>query len=185
MTIKNNQINEIETLLIEGEIALSSLPIGQKKFIDKVKEIIKKFCRENNEQIPDWVDYTIPYVSVSNEERTEQEIASYYIKLLPHFINVLRKLQFDYYNRMQLEESKKQTTEAFKQTQEARNQTFEAQRANKWAKKAFIISVFAIAVSIVAICTSMQIRTIQFNNDQFQEIKDLLVNDSILVSQKN
>ena len=119
MKITDNQIDRLDSLLIEGIVSLSSLPKGKNEYIDKVKNVIKGFCTENGESFPDWIDLTIPPRFVGNDERTKQSEKDYYPDLLPHFLNMLRELQAQYYSRMQLEEYRKQTHESSRQTIEA------------------------------------------------------------------
>lgn len=49
MKITDNQIDRLDSLLIEGIVSLSSLPKGKNEYIDKVKNVIKGFCTENGE----------------------------------------------------------------------------------------------------------------------------------------
>ena len=171
MKITDNQIDRLDSLLIEGIVSLSSLPKGKNEYIDKVKNVIKGFCTENGESFPDWIDLTIPPRFVGNDERTKQSEKDYYPDLLPHFLNMLRELQAQYYSRMQLEEYRKQTHESSRQTIEAQKQTKEAQKANKWTVLAITISGFAVVVSIVALCLSTCTRTIKVDETQYQEIR--------------
>lgn len=154
MTITDKQIDKLDSLIIEGINALTSLQQGQKNYIDKVNNTIKSFCVENGAAIPEWIDLAIPPRYVGDEEQTEQSAKGYYPKLLPHMLNILRELQSQYYSRMQLDEIRKQTDESSKQTIEAQKQTKEIQKANKWTKWALVISGFAVIVSIVAVCLS-------------------------------
>lgn len=186
MTITDNQIGILESLIIEGEVTLNSTPKGKVNFIEKVKNTIKDLCHNNNESSPDWIDITIPPAIVGNESLTEQAAKEYYPNLLPHFLNMLRELQSQYYMRKQLEEINKQTYESSKQTDEAKKQTAEsvkqtaeAKTANRWSSWAVIISTIAVAVSICSLCLSTCSRTIHMDEDQYQELKQCLMKDSI------
>ena len=161
MKITDNQIDRLDSLLTEGIVSLSSLPKERKEYINKVKNEIKVFCTENDEPFPDWVDLSIPTIFIGNDERTKQSEKNYYQDLLPHFLNMLRELQNQYYSRMQLEEYRKQTLESSRQTVEAQSQTKEAQKANMWTVMALAISGFAVVVSIAAVCLSTGTRTIR------------------------
>ncbi len=178
MTITDKQIDILDSLLIEGVASLSSSPKGKKEYIDKAKNVIKSFCTENGEPFPDWIDLTISPVFIENDELTKQSEKGYYPDLLPHFLNILRELQSQYYSRMQLEEFRKQTYESSKQTIEAQEQTKEAQKANKWTVLAIVISGFAVVVSIVALCLSTSTRTIKVDETQYQEIRQHCLIDS-------
>ena len=181
MKITDNQIDRLDSLLIEGIVSLSSLPKGKNEYIDKVKNVIKGFCTENGESFPDWIDLTIPPRFVGNDERTKQSEKDYYPDLLPHFLNMLRELQAQYYSRMQLEEYRKQTHESSRQTIEAQKQTKEAQKANKWTVLAITISGFAVVVSIVALCLSTCTRTIKVDETQYQEIRQHCFINSVVM----
>lgn len=171
MTITDEQIEKLESLILEGIATLSSLQQSKRNYIDKAKDIIKELCNENGEVIPDWIDLAIPPIYVGDEDRTEQAANDYYPNLLPHFLNILRELQSQYYSRMQLDEVRKQTEESSKQTKEAQKQTAETQKANKWAKWALVISGIAVVVSIVAVCISTCTQTVKVDETQYQEIK--------------
>ncbi|MBR1889136.1 MAG: hypothetical protein IJ816_00685 [Alloprevotella sp.] len=187
MTITDSQIGILESLIIEGEVTLNSTPKGKVNFIEKVKNTIKEFCQNNNESSPNWIDTTIPPVIVGNESLTGQAAKEhYYPNILPHFLNMLRELQSQYYMRKQLEEINKQTSESSKQTDEAKKQTeesvkqtAEAKTANKWSSCAVIISTIAVVVSICALCLSTCTRTIHMDEGQYQELKQFLMKDSI------
>ena len=179
MTITDKQIDKLDSLIIEGIIALTSLQQGQKNYIDKVNDTIKGFCVENGEAIPEWIDLTIPPIYVGDEEQTKQSAKEYYPKLLPHLLSILRELQSQYYSRMQLDEIRKQTEESSRQTVEAQKQTKETQKANKWTKRALGISGVAVVVSIIAVCLSTCTRTIKIDETQFQEMKQHSLIDSI------
>ena len=179
MTITDKQIDKLDSLILEGIIALTSLQQDQKNYIDKVNNTIKGFCVENGEAFPEWIDLTFPPIYVGDEEHTKQSAKDYYPKLLPHLLNILRELQSQYYSRMQLDEIRKQTDESSKQTIEAQKQTKETQKANKWTKWALFISGFAVVVSIVAVCLSTCTRTIKIDETQYQEMKQHCLIDSI------
>lgn len=180
MTITDKQIDKLESLIIEGVIALTYLQQGQKNYIDKVNNIIKGFCVENGEAIPEWIDLTIPPIYVGDEEHTKQSAKEYYPKLLPHLLSILRELQSQYYSRMQLDEIRKQTDESSRQTIEAQKQTIETQKSNKWTIWALVISGFAVVVSIVAVCLSTCTRTIKLDETQYKEMKQHCLVDSII-----
>ena len=186
MKVNENQIDELESLILEGEIALNSVPKGKTEYVNKVKGTIKRWCDEDNGTYPDWVDLTIPPIYVGNDELTQEAATEYYPNLLPNFLNLLRELQSQYYKRKPLEEinkqtseSSKQTDEAVKQTAEAVKQTTEAKTANKWSFWAVVISTIAVAVSIFALCLSTCSRTIHMDETQYQELKQLLMKDKI------
>ena len=181
MTITDKQIDKLDSLIIEGIIALTSLQQGQKNYIDKVNDTIKDFCVENGEAIPEWIDLTIPPIYVGDEEHTKQSAKEYYPKLLPHLLSILRELQSQYYSRMQLDEIRKQTDESSRQTIEAQKQTEETQKANKQTVKALIISGLAVVVSIAAVCLSTCTRTIRVDESQYQEIKQHCLIDSAIM----
>ena len=185
MTITSSQIEILESLILEGEVTLNSTPKGKKNYIERVKNTIKDFCQNNNESYPIWIDTTIPPVIVGNESLTEQAAKEHYPNILPHFLNMLRELQSQYYIRKQLEEinkqtseSSKQTDEAIKQTAESVKQTAEAKTANKWSYCAIIISTIAVFVSICALWLSTCTRTIQMDEDQYQELKQFIMKDN-------
>jgi len=178
MTITDEQINKLDTLIIEGIVVLSSLQQGKKNYINKVQDIIRSFCIGNGETIPDWVDQAFPPIYIGDEEHTNQATKDYYSELLLRLLNVLRELQSQYYSRKQLDEIKKQTNESSKQTVEAQKQTIETQKANKWTKVAVVISGVAVVVSIVAVCFSTCTRTVRVDETQFQEIKQHCLVDS-------
>ncbi len=186
MKITDSQIDKFESLIIEGEVTLNSTPKGKADFIEKVKCTISEFCKDNNESFPNWIAITIPPVNVGDDSSTEKAQKEYYPNLLPHFLNMLRELQSQYYLRKQLEEIQKQTIESSRQTDEAEKQTAEsvkqtteAKTANKWSSWAVIISTIAVAVSICALCFSTCTRTIHMDENQYQELKQFLMKDSI------
>ena len=171
MTITDNQIDILESLILEGEIDLKSLPKVKHDFIVKVKNEIKNICMENEESFPGWLEITIPPVHIGNEKLTEENRLSYYPELFSHILCMLRELQSQYYMRKQLVESEKQTHEAVRQTQEAKKQTKEAHEANRKTCIALTISSFAVIVSIFAVCLSTCTRTIKVEDAQYKEIK--------------
>ncbi len=179
MRINKNQIAEIESLIIEGEVSMHSSREIKRKFIEEVKERLTEFCVENNEQVPAWVVVTNPSRYIKDNQKTEQERQSFYSNLLPLFVNMLKELRSTYYLRMQLEESQKQTLEAKNQTLESEKQTKEAVKANKKTTTALWLSGIAIIVSIFALLVSTSTRTIKFDEYQYQEIKAAVSCDSI------
>jgi len=181
MTITDKQIDILESLIVEGIIALTTLPEGKKQYIDRVKKILRVFCKENNESAPDWIELSIPPMHLGSEF-SNQSKNDYYSDLLPQLLNILRELQSQYYNRMQLDEIRKQTAESSNQTIEAQKQTLESHKANKWTKCALVISTFAVVVSIVAVCMSTCTRSIKIDETQYQEIIQHCLADSAIVT---
>ncbi len=171
MTISENQIDILESLILEGEIKLKSLPKVKQDFIVKVKNTLGDFCKENEESFPAWLEITIPPTYIGNDELTQEAKTSYHPELLSHILNMLCELKSQYYMRMQLKESVRQTYEATQQTQEAKYQTQEAHEANRKTCIALAISSFAVVVSIFAVCLSTCTRTIKIEDAQYNEIK--------------
>lgn len=179
MTITEKQINELESLIIEGIIVQNSLIQTKKNYIDKAQCVLKGFCQENHETIPVWIEIITPPVFVGDTESSQQTAKTYYSDLFPYFLNMLRELQSQYYKRMQLHECQEQTSESHtqsseikEQTKEVQKQTIEAQKANKWTKWALWISILAVFVSIVAVCVSTYTRTIKIDETQYNDIKE-------------
>ena len=82
---------------------------GKKNFLKKVQEWMGNNCKENKEDVPDWV-YTLQteVVKVNNETQsnTRDEFVS---KQLVYCLQLLQDLRTVYYAQEQLEESRRQT----------------------------------------------------------------------------
>ena len=58
MKSNESQIKELESLINEGIMSQSHALEGKKNFLKKVQEWMGNNCKENKEDVPDWV-YTL------------------------------------------------------------------------------------------------------------------------------
>ena len=109
MKSNESQIKELESLINEGIMSQSHALEGKKNFLKKVQEWMGNHCKENKEDVPDWV-YTLQteVVKVNNETQsnTRDEFVS---KQLVYCLQLLQDIRTVYYAQKQLEESRYQT----------------------------------------------------------------------------
>ena len=109
MKSNESQIKELESLINEGIMSQSHALEGKKNFLKKVQEWMGNNCKENKEDVPDWV-YTLQteVVKVNNETQsnTRDEFVS---KQLVYCLQLLQDIRTVYYAEKQLEESRRQT----------------------------------------------------------------------------
>jgi len=180
MIINDASINTIEDLIYEGIVYKNRATEGKKIFINKVLETLSKIYDENKLEIPNWINILSNKLVIGSEIEEAQDNKSYHNDLYDYCLRLLEDLRSNYHLQMQLEESKKKTREAEKQTHEAQKQTKEAERSNNTAHWALLISMFAVVVSIFASVLSMRTHVVRVDDTQYDEIKSLLSQDSIV-----
>ena len=134
MERKESQIKELESLINEGIMSQNLALEGKKYYLKKVQEWMGNNCKENNEEVPDWI-YALQteVVKINNETQsnTKDEFVS---KQLVYCLQLLKDIRSVYYAQKQLEES--------------RHQTERLCRANWISFAAFLVTLLATSIVI-------------------------------------
>lgn len=109
MNINVCQFKELESLINEGIISQSHALEGKKNFLKKVQEWMGNKCKENKEDVPDWV-YTLQTEVVKVNNETQSNTRDEFVSMqLVYCLQLLQDIRTDYYAQRQLEESRHQT----------------------------------------------------------------------------
>lgn len=107
MSIKENQVKELQNLIQEGISCQTAALQGKKAYLKKVQDWIGQCCLDNKENVPDWVYVmTVPTININSSSSDINP--SYYDKKLASVIQLLQELLEKYHIQEKLEESKTQ-----------------------------------------------------------------------------
>ena len=172
MTIKDEQIECIETL-IEKSYTIQGVALeGKKQYLTEIQDVLYSICVENKEEVPVWV-YLLQTAPVKiGSNGITVDIESFIDKQIGYCHGLLKDISSRYYIQKNIEACQEQTIEMKKQT--------------RLSKKAYCISKFAIAVSIVsalfaffAAYQSTKTTKISLDEKQYNSIYQILSKDSV------
>ena len=107
MSIKENQVKELQNLIQEGISCKTAAMQGKKAYLNKVQNWIGQCCLNNKENVPDWVYLmTEPIVKINSS--SSDTTPSNYDKELASVILLLQDLLEKYHIQKKLKESKAQ-----------------------------------------------------------------------------
>lgn len=173
MEIRENQIQKINELINEGLVCQSFAIEGKKKYIEKVQQWLGEVCNENKESVPFWVWLiSVPKIHIRSGEDYVENGEQFYSDRLKLCMQQLEDLRLNYYQRLELEYNREQ----------AKN----AQNSLKYTQKSLRISIYGLIISIIVpilisiititCCTS----SVKLDNSQYQDLKSILINDSLI-----
>lgn len=154
MTITDKQQKQLVELINEGVYCQSSTLNAKKVYIDRLQDWIGSICKENNEEIPLWVDMLKVHwivLGLENEVESDEQL---YSRSVSYSIQELNTLQSQFFLQKKIDYDNKQIC---------------------YLRLSLIISLLSVvAVSCVPIyvakcCTN----TIKIDNDQFNRIENV------------
>jgi len=172
MTIKDKQIERIETLIEKSHTIQGVALEGKKNYLTEIQDVLYSICVENKEEVPLWVYLlqTAPVKIGSNGITVDFE--SFINKQIGYCHGLLKDISSRYYIQKNIEASQEQTIEMKKQT--------------RLSKKAYRVSWFAIGVSIVsaffalfAAYQSTKTTKISLDEKQYNSIYQMISKDSL------
>lgn len=152
MTITDKQQKQLAELINEGIYCQSSTINAKKDYIDKLQDWLGSICKDNNEEVPFWVDMLKVHRFVLGPENEVESDEQLYSRSVSYSIQELNTLQSQFFLQKKIDYDKKQIC---------------------YLRLSLIISILSvIAVSYVPVyvakcCTS----TIKIDNDQFNRIE--------------
>lgn len=165
MEIREDQIQGIKELIKEGLACQSFAIEGKKKYIEKVQQWLGEICNENKESIPLWVWFlSIPKIYIRSGENYIENGEQFYNERINLCIQQLEDLRLSYYLRKELEYNREQI---------------------KYTRKSLRISIYGLIASIIVptlisiITTTCCTSSVKLDNSQYQDLKSILINDSL------
>ena len=154
MTITDKQQKQLAELINEGIYCQSSTINAKKDYIDKLKDWIESICKENNDEVPFWVDMLKVHrivLGLENEFESDEQLCS---RSVSYSIQELYTLQSQFFLQKKIDYAKKQICYL------------------RWSLIFSILSVIAVScvpIYVAKCCTS----TIKIDNDQFNRIEEV------------
>lgn len=107
MIINDKRKAILENLLVEGETMIDLSPANIKTFVNKVTSILAGFYGEDEEDIPNWINFLLPTTPAEALFRVQNEAQYYNAEKLLSVIHVLRNHLENIKQREKIEQQKK------------------------------------------------------------------------------
>lgn len=107
MKINDKRKAILESLLVEGETMIDLSPANIKTFVNKVTSILAGFYGEDEEDIPNWLNFLLPTTPAEALFRAQNEAQYYNAEKLLSIIHILRNHLENIKQREKIEQHKK------------------------------------------------------------------------------